>query len=97
MSSRLITGALAVGEGDEPPRSVVKEIVAVSWMATVVLAIYLVGFLPVIPVFVFLWMRIMGRNSVRDSLYLAIGTLGFVYIMFEIILEYELYPGVFWF
>lgn len=39
----------------------------------------------------------MGGYSVRHSLYLAAGTLGFIYVMFEIILQYELYRGVLWF
>ena len=82
-------------DADRTERPVKRELIVFLWMSLLVLGIYLVGFLPVIPVFVFCWMKFRGGYSVRMSLYMAIGTIAFVYVLFEVILQYELYPGIF--
>ena len=39
-------------------------------------------------------MKYRGAYSVRMSIYSAVSTLAFIYILFEVILQYELYAGV---
>ncbi len=82
-------------DADKTVRTVGQELKIFAWMGTLVLSIYLVGFLPCTPIFVYCWMKYRGGYSIRESGYLAIGTLVFVYILFELVLQYELYPGIF--
>lgn len=82
-------------EADDTVRSIRTELMVFLWMALLVLGIYLTGFLPVIPVFVFCWMKFRGGYGLAMSGYLAIGTIVFIYVLFELILQYELYPGIY--
>ncbi len=85
-----------VDEGvDKTERPVGRELMVFIWMGLLVLGIYLAGFLPVTPVFVFCWMKLRGGYTVRQSLYSAFATLAFIYVLFEVVLQYELYPGIF--
>lgn len=82
-------------DADKTERPVKTELMVFLWMALLVLGVYLAGFLPVIPVFVFCWMKFRGGYSIRMSGYLAIGTIVFIYVLFAVILQYELYPGIY--
>ena len=82
-------------DADKTKRTMAEELKIFGWMGTLVLSIYLIGFLPCTPIFVYCWMRFRGGYSIRQSVYLAIATTTFVYVLFEILLQYELYPGIF--
>ncbi len=82
-------------DADKTKRTMAEELKIFMWMGTLVLGIYLIGFLPCTPIFVYCWMKYRGGYSVRQSAYLAIATITFVYVLFEILLQYELYPGIF--
>ncbi len=82
-------------DADPTKRTLGQELLIFLWMGALVLGIYLIGFLPCTPVFVYCWMKYRGGYSVKESAYLAIGTIVFVYVLFELILQYELYPGIF--
>ncbi len=82
-------------DADKTERTMAKELTIFAWMGALVLGIYLVGFLPCTPIFVYCWMKYRGGYSIRESCYLSIATTAFVYILFELILQYELYPGIF--
>ena len=88
------TSELIDQEADTTERGLGKELVIFLWMGLLVLGIYLFGFLPITPVFVFCWMKYRGAYSVRMSIYSAVSTLAFIYILFEVVLQYELYAGV---
>ncbi|MBT3792124.1 MAG: hypothetical protein HN658_07105 [Rhodospirillales bacterium] len=74
-------------------RKVTRELIVFSAMAAVVLCIYLIGFLVTTPIFVFLWMRLGGKKSIKACFYGGFFSLVFVYLLFEVILRYELYLG----
>ena len=74
--------------------SVRREIACFVAMGAGVVLIYLVGFLIASPVFVFLWMWLWGRKPILRSLYGGIFTFAFIWLLFEVALEYELYRGV---
>lgn len=71
-----------------------REIVQVGWVAATAVAVVLFGFLVTIPVFVFLYARIHGSGSTLASLAAAAVTVAAVVIVFEILLDYEIYRGV---
>jgi len=75
-------------------RSVPREAKAVLSMAAGVVLIWLLGFLIAAPSFVFLWMLLWGRKTVRASLYGGVLTLAFIWLLFEQVLSYELYRGI---
>ncbi len=76
------------------PRAVGRELLVFCVMGAGVLAIWLFGFLIASPIFVFLWMLVGGGKSLKLSLYVGLGTLVFIYGLFELVLSYELYRGV---
>lgn len=71
------------------------ELVAALWMAAAVLGVLLLGLLPAVPLFVLLWMRLNGSRSWREAAIAATASGLFIYVVFELLLSYELYRGVF--
>lgn len=86
--------ASALDPAEIKPRAVSRELLVFAVMGLAVLAIWLFGFLIASPLFVFLWMLIGGGKSLKLSLYVGLGTLAFIYGLFEMVLQYDLYPGV---
>ena len=82
-------------KADKTERPITIELTIFLWMGLLTLGIYLFGFLPCIPIFVYCWMKFRGHYSIRKSAYLEISTVVFVYFLFELILQYELSPGIF--
>lgn len=74
-------------------RSVRRELIAFAAMGGCVLGIWLFGFLAFSPVFVGLWM-LAGGKTVKNALYGSVFTLLFIYLMFEVAFQYELYRGI---
>ena len=73
-------------------RAVRRELITIAAMGSCVLGLWLFGFLAFSPLFVALWM-LAGGKSVKSALYGGIFTLFFIYLMFEIAFQYELYRG----
>jgi hypothetical protein len=74
-------------------RSVSRELIAFAAMGGCVLGLWLFGFLVFSPVFVGLWM-LVGGKTVKNALYGSVFTLLFIYLMFEVAFQYELFRGV---
>jgi hypothetical protein len=93
---RFVTRAFgAMLDPDEiKPRRVGRELTVFAIMSLGVLSIWLFGFLIASPIFVFLWVLIGGGKSLKLSLYVGFATLVFIYGLFELILKYELFPGI---
>ena len=90
-----VFGTEMVEKTDHPaPRKIVKELTIFAWMSGLVLGSYVFGFMVMTIVFVFLWMWILGGRTLTASLYISIATFGFIYLMFSVILRYELFIGV---
>ena len=93
---RFVTRALgaALEESEIKHPRISKELLVFASMGLGVLGIWLFGFLIASPIFVFLWMLIGGRKSLKLALYVGLGTFVFIYGLFELILKYELFLGV---
>ena len=74
-------------------RSVKRELIAFAAMGSCVLGLWLFGFLVFSPIFVGLWM-LAGGKTVKNALYGSVFTLLFIYLMFEMAFQYELFRGV---
>jgi hypothetical protein len=74
-------------------RKVSRELYAFAAMGGCVLGIWLFGFLVFSPLFVIMWMMV-GRKTLKASVYGGVFTLIFIYLLFELAFKYELYQGV---
>ena len=74
-------------------RKVIRELYAFAAMGGCVLGIWLFGFLGFSPVFVLLWM-LAGGKTFKASVCGGAFSLLFIYLLFELAFQYELYRGV---
>lgn len=70
------------------------ELMQVFWVASCVVSIALIGILPTVPLFIFAYMVIQGKQKLAFSLMIATLILIVVGVVFEIFLEYDLYRGM---
>lgn len=71
-----------------------RQVIAVVWMSGFVALVAVVGFLPVIPIYVLLFMRLQGGKPWRQSVIAAVATSLFVWVAFELLLRYNVYGGL---
>jgi hypothetical protein len=72
-----------------------RQLTAMAWMVGLTIGIYIVGFMMMVPVYVFSSMFFQGKKSVKTCAYGAVCTTVFIWVMFEFLLKYELYRGIF--
>ncbi|MFC1979925.1 tripartite tricarboxylate transporter TctB family protein [Chloroflexota bacterium] len=64
-----------------------------AWVLGFFLAIYLLGFIIAIPLFVLLYTKLNGTSWIA-TIVLTVLTTGITYVLFEIVLQVDLYPGL---
>ena len=69
-------------------------VVAMLWPVAFVLLVGLFGFMPVIPVYVFLFVVVQGKKSLRQGTIAAAAATAFTYVVFALLLRYEVYQGI---
>jgi len=74
--------------------SVARSVMSILWPTAFVGLVALFGFLPVIPAYVFLFVILQGRKSIRQGLTAAAITTALVYVIFKLALRYEVYQGL---
>jgi Tripartite tricarboxylate transporter TctB family len=67
---------------------------ALGWIAGYVALVFLAGFLAATPIYIFLYMLVHGRKSIRLSAMTAVVTTFTIWLTFEILFRYPLYPGL---
>ncbi len=72
-----------------------RQLIAMAWMVGLTIGIYIVGFMVMVPVYVFSSMLFQGKKSVKACAYGAVSATVFIWVMFELLLKYELYRGIF--
>jgi uncharacterized membrane protein (DUF373 family) len=70
------------------------EIVQITWVAICLAGMALFGILATIPMFIFMYMRIQGKQKPWFSLLIAAIVVAMVGLIFEFFLEYDLYRGM---
>lgn len=99
LSTTAVGGAITrffgchLNEAELGGRQVRRELVAFAAMAACVLGIWLFGFLVFSPIFVGVWM-LAGGKTVKSALYGAVSTIVFIYLLFELAFQYDLYRGI---
>jgi len=71
-----------------------QESVAVVWIVGATLVMVVGGFVVGIPVYVFCYMVLHAGRTVRQGAIAALATAGAIWLAFELLLSYELYPGL---
>ncbi len=82
------------GGGVQVPESRGRELAAISLVAAGVAAIYLLGFLIAIPLYLFASIAFLGQQSSRAAVAVALLTSLVIYVVFEVVLDYPLFPGL---
>ncbi|MCC2099264.1 MAG: tripartite tricarboxylate transporter TctB family protein [Hyphomicrobiales bacterium] len=77
-------------------RKALREIFVIGAICLIVLSIYVLGFLVTAPLAVVVWMTLAGRKPLLVSLATGAGAFVFVWVLFELVLRYELYRGIVW-
>lgn len=70
------------------------EIMQFGWVAACVISMALLGILVTLPIFIFLYMVIQGKQKIVFSLMIATLVVVVVGSVFEILLEYDLHRGM---
>jgi len=89
----LLSGS-ASATPDEKPRGVILELKSFFWILIACAGVIVFGFLWAVPVYVFAYMLLHGRKPVVQSGLTALGATAFLWIAFELLLEYEIYRGL---
>lgn len=77
------------------PPTTARAVTAIAYVVAGVATIYLLGFLPALPLYLFASIAVLGRQSSRVAAIVAVVTSLVIYAVFEIALGYELYRGLF--
>lgn len=88
-------GAAVTADAVPPaPGRVAREFKGVLWLCTFLAAIYALGFLAAIILYMFVFLRLSAARRVRECLLITGGAALFVYLVFVKLLEYKLYAGI---
>jgi len=71
-----------------------RIVIAMLWVVGYVAAIYIFGLLATTPLYIFLYMAVHGRKSMRISALNAVIVTIAIWITFEYLFHYPLYPGL---
>jgi len=82
------------GGGVNVPESRGREFAAVLLVAAGVGAIYLLGFIVAIPLYLFASIAFLGQQSIRVAAIVALLTSLVIYLVFEVMLDYQLFRGM---
>jgi hypothetical protein len=69
------------------------EIKQVGWTIGCILGMLLIGILPTVPLYIFAYMYVSGRQSLTSSTLSAMSAVIFVTVVFEVLLDTTLYRG----
>lgn len=73
---------------------VLKQIVAVAWIAGFAAAMLLIGILYAVPLYVFSSLLIQGRRPLLVCIGFAAAASLMIWLLFDVVLSLELYPGI---
>lgn len=71
-----------------------KVIPAILWPTAFVVLVVVIGFVAAIPIYVFLFVAVQGRGGIRRAALTSIITTACIYVLFEKLLNYEIYQGM---
>ena len=78
----------------QPQEYVKREFQVICWLAGLITAVYLVGIMPAVVLFVFLFVKLYGEKKMVATSAFTILFLAFIYVLFIVILKVKLYTGI---
>jgi hypothetical protein len=81
----------ADGDGEASPRRVASS---VAWLLAYLVGVALVGFLVATPLYILLYVKLHGGHAARTGALAAAGTTLGVWVVFQLLFRYPLYPGL---
>jgi hypothetical protein len=94
LAARHTTHSVSKDEHLEARTRLIKEMKGLLWVGVLLVGIYLVGIMITLPVYLFSFMRFSGNRTVRESAIISVCSTAFVYLLFVVLLDYKLYPGI---
>jgi len=79
---------------EEKKQNGFRELVVVIWVIGLLLLTFLVGIMPAIALFVFLFVKFYGQRKMATAVAYTAATWIFVYLLFIVVLQARLYGGV---
>jgi hypothetical protein len=92
--AEFFSGKLTGEAKGEAHGSLGRTVQAMAWPGGFVAGIVLFGFFIAIPIYVFLFMLLFGKKSLRKAVTGALATTFFTLVVFEWLLDYEVFRGV---
>ena len=80
-------------EGDEEA-AFSRILLSVAWLVGYLVGLFLVGFIIATPIYIFFYMVLHGRRSMRDSALTAAGATLMIWLTFVVLFKYPLYEGL---
>jgi hypothetical protein len=71
-----------------------KEVVIILWLIGLTAAMYLIGFLAAIPLYLFLFLFVFAKESWKVSLGMSIGVFAVIYLIFVKVLNVHVHGGL---
>lgn len=90
-----VNGEQREGGGVQASGSAGREVLAIAFVAGGVVGIYLFGFTVAIPLYLFSSIAYLGKQSLRTAIMVSAISSLTIYLVFELLLSYRLYPGMF--
>lgn len=73
---------------------VLKQVIAVAWVAGFAAALVLIGILYAVPLYVFLSLLVQGRRPLLVCIAGSAAATAMIWLLFAVVLRLELYPGI---
>jgi hypothetical protein len=81
-------------EGDDGAASPRRVASSVFWLLAYLAGVALAGVLVATPLYIFLYVKLHGGHSARAGVVAALGTTLAVWLVFQLLFRYPLYPGL---
>ena len=92
--AQMLSGRPLDAQAEVEDHALRPQIVAMLWLVGFFAGAILVGFLITIPIYVISFMRYQGRKPLLPCAVSAVAVTTIMWIVFEVLLKYELYKGL---
>lgn len=76
------------------PSTYRSELAHILWIAVYVVGLIWLGVLVATPLFLMVSLTLLGKRTVKESIFVVFAVCGFVWILFTLVLHLHLFPGL---
>ena len=92
--AQVLSGSAHVAAQEKPSPGLSAELLAFFWIVIACAGAVVFGFLWTVPVYVFVYTAVRGRKPLVLAGLTALGATLAIWVVFELLLEYEIYRGL---